>query len=138
MGGPGDAIMTTDSQGKASGKPKDEGFGREHRLTRRRDFERVYREGMLLKSEEFRVYALFRGEGEPPRLGLSVSRKLGKAVRRNRIKRWVREWFRRHKRELWGYDLIVQPKPPAAELDYRGVCQHLEELLSQLQREASA
>lgn len=117
---------------------EDEGFGREHRLARRRDFERVYREGALLKNDFFRVYALFRGEGELPRLGLSVSKKLGKAVRRNRMKRWVREWFRRHKRELWGYDLIVQPKPAAAELDYQGVCRKLEELLSQLQGEASA
>lgn len=114
----------------------DESFGREHRLTLRRDFERVYREGVLLKNDCFRVYALFRGEGERPRLGLSVSKKLGKAVRRNRMKRWVREWFRRHKDELWGFDLIVQPKPPAAELDYHGVCRNLEELLAQLQREA--
>ncbi len=116
----------------------DESFGREHRLTRRRDFERVYREGRLLKNDEFRVYVLFRGEGEPPRLGLSVSKKLGKAVRRNRVKRWIREWFRRHKQELWGYDLIVQPKPSVAGLDYRRVCRSLEELLAQLQGEAPA
>ena len=115
-----------------------ESFGRENRLTRRRDFERVYREGLLLKNDEFRVYALFRGEGEPPRLGLSVSKKLGRAVRRNRVKRWIREWFRRHKPELRGYDLIVQPKPSVSELDYHRVCQSLEELLAQLQGEASA
>ncbi len=118
--------------------PRDEGFGREHRLTRRRDFERVYREGVLLKNDFFRVYALFRGEEELPRLGLSVSKRLGKAARRNRMKRWVREWFRRHKPELWGYDLVVQPKPAAAELDYHGVCRNLEELLSQLQRDGRA
>lgn len=115
-----------------------EGFGRENRLTRRRDFERVYREGVLLKNEGFRVYALQREEGAPPRLGLSVSKKLGKAVRRNRVKRWIREWFRRHKEELRGYDLIVQPRPSVSEWDYPRVCQSLEELLSQLQGNASA
>ena len=50
------------------------------------------------------------------RLGLSVSRRLGTAVRRNRIKRMVREAFRLHKSELLrGYDLVIVVRPHEAK-----------------------
>jgi len=102
-----------------------------HRLTRKRDFERVYREGALVKDECFRIYVLAK-EDPLPRLGLSVSAKLGKAVVRNRLKRLIREWFRTHKGELAGFDMIVQPKPPAVGLDQRGLFEHLSGLASRL------
>jgi ribonuclease P protein component len=86
---------------------------------------------LLLKNEYFRIYALAKPD-PVPRLGLAVTVKLGKAVVRNRLKRHIREWFRAYKDKFSGFDLIVQPKPPAATLDHRELLKSLCELLAQL------
>ena len=63
------------------------------RLSRSGEFERVYREGRSHASRHLVVYAFPRAEGDDsePRLGVSVGRKLGGAVERNRMKRLLRE-----------------------------------------------
>lgn len=69
-----------------------------------------------------------------PRIGLTVSRRVGNAVLRNRIKRRVREWFRMHREELpRGVDLVVIARRGAAELGSR----ELTACLSGLAAEAS-
>lgn len=113
----------------------DERFGPEHRLQHRRDFERVYRHGLMAKTPGLRVFALSRSEYDEldvPRLGLSIGTKVGTAVVRNRLKRWVREWFRTHKRTVWGWDVVVQAKPPANGLDHRTLSTQLDDLTRQL------
>ena len=56
--------------------------------------------------------ALFRdrNDGGPTRLGITVTRKVGSAVRRNRIKRLAREWFRNRSREFGSCDLVLIAK----------------------------
>jgi ribonuclease P protein component len=63
------------------------------RLSRSADFDRVFRQGRSHAGREFVLYVFPRGEAEEPRLGLSVSRKVGGAVQRNRVKRLLREAF---------------------------------------------
>lgn len=90
---------------------------------RRADFLRVSQLGRRLNARYFLILILDRGAiegGAPvvgegsPRLGITVTRRVGKAVRRNRIKRLVREWFRRAQERLrrdWqAYDLVVIAK----------------------------
>ena len=90
---------------------------------RRADFLRVSQLGRRLNARYFLILVLDRGAAEAgasgaatvsPRLGITVTRRVGKAVRRNRIKRLVREWFRgsqeRLRRDWQGYDLVVIAK----------------------------
>jgi ribonuclease P protein component len=68
---------------------------RRHRLSRSRDFDAVYRHGRSTATRYLVLYAFPREDGDAsgPRLGLAVSRQLGGAVERNRIKRRLREAF---------------------------------------------
>jgi ribonuclease P protein component len=90
---------------------------------RRADFLRVSQLGRRLNARYFLILVLDREAAEgggagggvlAPRLGITVTRRVGKAVRRNRIKRLVREWFRgsleRLQRGWQGYDLVVIAK----------------------------
>jgi ribonuclease P protein component len=116
------------------------------RLTRSADFDRVYRRGRSAASASFVVYAfpaaeeVERADGAEPRevrLGVSVGRRVGGAVQRNRIKRLLREAF-------WGLaddvpagqDIVVVARPGAADVAERegleGVRRELRDLLVRL------
>jgi len=53
-----------------------------------------------------------------PRLGLAVSRRVGNAVVRNRVKRWLREAFRHERASLGGVDVVVIARPSAATAEH--------------------
>ncbi len=75
------------------------------------DFRRVSRLGRRFETKYFLIFRLDRGDGvRAARLGITVTRKVGGAVRRNRIKRLVREWFRHRQAELESCDLVVIAK----------------------------
>lgn len=96
--------------------PRSFGFGREARLTSRKDFQRVFSDGRKVVGRNLILwhYTLPSG-GEAPRaarLGLSVSAKVGKAVLRTRLKRLVREAFRLNRDKLSkSSDLVVYLRP---------------------------
>jgi ribonuclease P protein component len=90
------------------------------RLTRSADFERVYRQGRSHGNRYLVLYAFPRGGDSAPRLGVSVSRKVGGAVDRNRVKRLLREAFGACTDALpAGQDLVVVARPEARELAER-------------------
>jgi ribonuclease P protein component len=108
------------------------------RLSRSADFERVYREGRSHASRYLIVYAFPRSEDdEPPRLGVSVGRKLGGAVQRNRVKRLLREAFWARADELApGLDFVIVARPDAGALVEADGEQGIEAALRDVLREA--
>lgn len=86
-------------------------FQKSERLVKRKEFQRVFDEGRKFRNNELLVYAMPNGM-DKSRIGLVVGRKVGNAVKRNRIKRILREAFRLNKGLLnSGTDLIFIPRP---------------------------
>jgi ribonuclease P protein component len=105
------------------------------RLSRSADFDRVYRQGRSQGGRELVLHAFPRGDEEPTRLGLSVGRKVGGAVERNRVKRLIREAYAALEPEVQaGHDVVVVARPDARGLAEReglaGVQRVLGELLA--------
>jgi ribonuclease P protein component len=94
--------------------------GKRPRLSRSSDFQRIYRQGSSTASRFLVLYTFRRAAGAPsegPRLGLSVSKKLGGAVVRNRVKRLVRESFAAHESQVSReYDVVFIARPQVLEL----------------------
>jgi ribonuclease P protein component len=87
---------------------------RRYRLSRSRDFDAVYRKGRSVSTRFLVLYA-FPREQDPvgePRLGLAVSRQLGSAVERNRLKRRLRAAFDEARGDLpAGRDYVLIARP---------------------------
>ncbi|MGZ8867699.1 MAG: ribonuclease P protein component [Thermoanaerobaculia bacterium] len=105
--------------------PRSEALPKEKRLAKRREFLRVYETGRKIFS---RYSVLFFAANDLPysRIGITATKKLGKATLRNRLKRWTREVYRREREPLGldarSLDLVVNVKPNAAGaswVDYR-------------------
>jgi ribonuclease P protein component len=87
------------------------------------EFSAVYEAKTRESRGPLTVYAMPNGLRNP-RLGMSVSRKVGTAVRRNRIRRLIRESFRLLQHDLpQGYDLVivVRPHEPLMLADYQKI-----------------
>jgi len=111
-----------------------QGFPPRLHIKQRRDFLRVQRGGHKHHLRHFLVFVSRRpsapGEAPPPtRLGITVTRKIGNAVARNRIKRLVREVFRQHRERLpAGLDLVFIAKHQAAGVEFAAVLADFEAL----------
>jgi ribonuclease P protein component len=114
----------------------DAGARKRRRLSRSGEFDRVYRDGSSRASRYLVLYSFPRGEeaeGEA-RLGVSVGRKVGGAVERNRVKRVLREAFWSLEESLpAGHDFVLVARPDLAEVAERegaaGVRARIEEVL---------
>jgi len=105
-------------------------------LKKRQAFKVVYSQGKYSANELFVVYAL-ANKTDRHRLGLSVSKKVGNAVVRNRIRRWLKENFRLMVGDMMaakGYDLIIVARAPVSLLPKDGAFQKIGESVQQLFR----
>ena len=103
-------------------------FSKAARLRHRQEFLRAQAQGKRFHTRHFGVTLAPMAEGHP-RLGLVATRRMGKAVQRNRVKRLLREFFRRHQTGLPAFDLVIMAKKGASALGYYQVEEELGRLL---------
>ncbi|HEV7585179.1 MAG TPA: ribonuclease P protein component [Solirubrobacteraceae bacterium] len=115
-----------------TGRPSHRG-----RLSRSAEFERVYRQGRSTGNRHLVLYTFANPSAQGPRLGLSVSRKVGGAVERNRVKRLLREGFANVRSELDpAQDVVVVARPTSLELAEREGLAGIEASLAELVEKA--
>jgi ribonuclease P protein component len=108
-------------------RQKDEGLRKDERLRREADFEIIVKEGMRRHTKNFLIIARKNDQGYC-RVGAVASKKVGNAVERNRVKRLVREFFRRNKDKLpVSTDYVIVGKKGAQNLRYAHVVTELSE-----------
>jgi len=117
------------------------------RLSRSEDFARVYRTGRSVANRYLVLYYFERsglaesgvvGVADGPRVGFSVSKRLGNAVDRNRVKRVLREAFRANGRFLReNMDLVLIARTPLVELVETGGVKAVEDKMLEVLRKAS-
>jgi ribonuclease P protein component len=99
------------------------------KLSRREEFDAVYRAGKRRSSSHFTVF--FRANGLPlSRFGFSIKKALGGAVVRNRIRRRLREIIRCHRLEIpAGWDIVIHPKSSTQRVAFASLSTDLLHLL---------
>ena len=104
---------------------------RAHRLRKPSEFERVRRGGRTWGNALVVLHALRRaGAGEPTRCGFAVSRRVGKAAVRNKVRRRLREIVRRALPSLaGGWDLVLVARPAAARACYSAIHSAIDDLV---------
>lgn len=95
-------------------------FPREARVRRRKDFLRIQKQGYRVRTSAFTVIAA-PAPADRARLGCVVSKKVGKAPTRARVKRLLRETFRRMAHRLDPFDIVIVAKPNAAAICAEGL-----------------
>jgi ribonuclease P protein component len=109
-------------------------------LRRRVEYVDVQQHGRRAQSDHFLALLIIDRRGresrpsetapaESARTGVTVSSKVGNAVVRNRLKRWIREYVRRHRRDLPVGRMVIVARPSAAEIDHTVADRELERLL---------
>jgi len=105
-----------------SAERRRERLPRAARVRKRPDYLAIQNGGRRVSGTHLMVFSL-AGNG---RMGITVSRKVGGAVVRNRVKRWIRECYRRRRTDFPGQvDFVVVARPAAAGAGHAGLCREL-------------
>jgi ribonuclease P protein component len=109
---------------------KEQSYRKSERITNRSDYRAIYDQGVRISSRNFTSIICSNKQGAK-RLGITVTKKAGNAVKRNRIKRLIREFFRLNK-SLFpaGQDVIIMAKRNMPPLTYQETCRELTELFT--------
>ncbi len=109
-------------------------FSKADRLLKRHEFLRLSASGKRVQNTNF-IANFGQGQLHRSRLGITVTKKVGCAATRNRIKRYVREYFRLHRHRLRGnWDINIIAKKSAADLPSPLAFSSLENLFNSISR----
>lgn len=97
---------------------KKEGLSKKERLTKDKEFQKVFKEGKKIWINSLLLIIYLPNELGFRRMGIVVPKKIKKPTKRNKVKRWIREIFRRNKDIFPQGDLIIIPHPKILELDF--------------------
>jgi len=100
-------------------------------LKKKQDFKKVYSQGKYVADYLFVAYAL-ANDVQHNRIGITVSKKVGCAVVRNRVKRWVKESYRLLKMDGQAYDFVIIARAPSGELVGKGAFYQVDRSVSKL------
>lgn len=100
------------------------------RIKKNEDFQKVFKKGKSFANRQFVIYYLEKDGQDEFRIGLSVSKKIAKAVTRNQIKRYVRQSFFELNDELpQSMDYVIIARNPAATMNFHETKKSLEHVL---------
>jgi len=89
------------------------------RIKKDKEFQLVFKKGESFANRQFVVYVLEKPDQDYFRIGLSVSKKVGNAVVRNQVKRYIRQTFLELKNEIdVEKDYVIIARKPAADMDF--------------------
>lgn len=109
---------------------KEHVYRKPERITRTNRFKVIYQQGVWRSSRYFTTITCVNDQGVQ-RLGITVTKKTGNAVYRNRIKRLIREFFRLNKGLFPDqHDVVIMAKRSIPPLTYQDVCDELTELFT--------
>lgn len=116
---------------------KREGLPPQRRVLRSGDFPRIERQGVRSAGKLLVLLARKRRDGRPGRVGFTISKKVGNAVVRNRLRRRLRDLVRRRKHWLDARDLVVIVKPEAASATSALLLEQLTSLLARVDAQST-
>lgn len=103
---------------------------KELRIKKNKEFQEAFQKGRSFANRQFVVYALRKEDQDKFRIGLSVSKKIGNAVVRNQVKRYIRQSILELKSQLQvGNDFVIIARKPVAEMDFFEVKKSLTHVL---------
>jgi ribonuclease P protein component len=95
---------------------------KEQRVKKNIEFQEVFKKGTSMANRQFVLYKLKKEDQHFFRIGLSVSKKVGNAVVRNQIKRYIRQVFLELKDEVENnFDYVIIARKPAADMDFHEI-----------------
>lgn len=94
---------------------------KKYRIKREHDFTLAFKRGKSTANRQFVVYIRENPDTDHLRLGISVSKKLGNAVERNKIKRRIRVFFQKHQAQLLPKEYVVIARHPVSQMDYHQI-----------------
>ncbi|UFT99425.1 ribonuclease P protein component [Radiobacillus kanasensis] len=102
-----------------------------YRMKKNEEFQLVFKKGKSFANRQLVLYYLPKEDQEHFRIGLSVSKKVGNAVERNQIKRYLRQAFLELEDQVHPkYDLVIIARKPVLEMDFHQVKSSLMHVLS--------